>query len=119
MKILHVNTFDRGGGAEDFSFDFVHESGFDCTLMVKSKFSKLKRHRAYKEADIIHLHNIHGGFFDISAFAKIAREKKIVWTLHDMWFLTGGEAYTFGNENFKKGIGHTPFGEYYPLKSPF
>jgi glycosyltransferase involved in cell wall biosynthesis len=166
MKILHVNTFDRGGGAEDFAFDFVHESGFDCTLVVKTKYSasnkvfqlepnlidrlfsfmdkvlfklaiqktfrqllsltelanftyqKLRKHTAYAEADIIHLHNIHGGFFDMAAFSKIAREKKIVWTLHDMWALTGGEAYTFGNENYKKGIGYTPYKEYYPLKSP-
>jgi glycosyltransferase involved in cell wall biosynthesis len=166
LKILHVNTFDKGGGAEDFAFDFVQESGFDCSLCVKTRYStsekvfelqpsildwffsfldkilfklsiqktfrqlfslteianftyqKLKKHAAYAEADIIHLHNIHGGFFDIAAFSKIAREKKIVWTLHDMWALTGGEAYTFGNENFKKGIGYTPFGDHYPLKSP-
>src|SRR6185436_6597884 len=81
-------------------------------------FAKLKQLKEYQEADIIHLHNIHGGFFDFNALVEIAKEKKIVWTLHDMWAITGGEAYTFGNENYKKGIGYTPYISNYPLLNP-
>jgi glycosyltransferase involved in cell wall biosynthesis len=87
--------------------------------MWNGTYSKLKKMKAYQEADVVHLHNIHGGFFDLDALPHIAREKKIVWTLHDMWMLTGGEAYTFDNDNFKLGIAETPFTSYYPLSDPY
>ena len=81
-------------------------------------YRKLSKIKAYREADIVHLHNIHGGYFDLSALLRIAREKKVVWTLHDMWIMTGGEAYTFDNENYKHGIAKTPYIKFYPLSDP-
>jgi glycosyltransferase involved in cell wall biosynthesis len=42
----------------------------------------------YKKADIIHLHNLSGGYFNIADLGRICREKKVVWTLHDMWAIT-------------------------------
>jgi glycosyltransferase involved in cell wall biosynthesis len=86
---------------------------------LNSTYRKLSKLKEYREADIIHLHNIHGGFFDLNALIKIAKEKKIVWTLHDMWIMTGGEAYTFDNDNYKSGIAETPFSNYYPLSNPY
>jgi glycosyltransferase involved in cell wall biosynthesis len=81
-------------------------------------YRKLSASRAYREADVIHLHNIHGGYFDLDAVEKIAAEKPVVWTLHDMWAITGGESYTFENENYKKGIGKTPYSAVQPLNNP-
>lgn len=81
-------------------------------------YSNLKNHPWYQKADIIHLHNLHGSYFDIAALKKIVKEKKVVISLHDMWFLTGGESYTLDNENYKIGKGETPFSQYYPLYSP-
>ncbi len=81
-------------------------------------YNKLKKMKEYEEADIVHLHNIHGNYFDLSAIKKIASEKKIVWTLHDMWAMTGGEAYIFKDDNYKKGIGNTPYLNVYPLQNP-
>lgn len=85
---------------------------------LNQTYKKLSRQKAYQEADIIHLHNIHGGYFDLNALEKIAAEKKIVWTLHDMWAMTGGESYTFENENYKIGIGKTPYNDVQPLNNP-
>lgn len=48
----------------------------------------LFKSRQYKEADIIHCHNLHGGFFNLSALKKISKDKPLVWTLHDMWAIT-------------------------------
>lgn len=91
---------------------------FSIDDQFNGTYNKLKKLEAYKSADIIHLHNIHGGYFDLSALRLIAREKKIVWTLHDMWSITGGEAYVFENENYKQGIGKTPYLNVPPLNSP-
>ncbi len=43
---------------------------------------------AFKNADIVHLHWINNGFINIRDLAKI--EKPIVWTMRDMWPMTGG-----------------------------
>lgn len=91
---------------------------FSLTDNCNFTFQKLSRINEYRDADIVHLHNIHGGYFDLSALLKIVREKPIVWSMHDMWAMTGGEAFTFDNENYKKGIGKTPYAHIYPLFSP-
>ena len=42
-----------------------------------------------READIVHLHNLHGGFFDLRALAAISQKVPVFVTLHDSWMLTG------------------------------
>ena len=172
--VLHINTFDKGGGAEKFCMDFVLNSGVEACMLVKEKktdfeivdninkfniinvlsfidkvlwkihirklsilkwFSKykvsyslteklnctyynLKRHPFYKKANIIHLHNIHGNYFDLKALKNIAKDKIIIWSLHDMWAITGGESFVLENENYKIGKGSTPYNIYYPLNNP-
>ena len=58
--------------------------------------------REYQEADIIHLHWING-FVEIKHLSKIS--KPIVWTMRDMWPMTGGCHYTMGCERYKFGCG--------------
>ncbi|HEU0080908.1 MAG TPA: glycosyltransferase [Candidatus Paceibacterota bacterium] len=43
----------------------------------------------YREADIIHCHNLHSNFFNLRDLIRMSREKPVAWTLHDMWALTG------------------------------
>lgn len=43
------------------------------------------------DADIVHFHWLNAGAISLSDIAKI--EKKIVWSLHDMWLFTGGCHY--------------------------
>ena len=45
--------------------------------------------------DIVHLHNIHGEYFNLSNVRKMAMKKPVVWTLHDMWSFTGRCAYSY------------------------
>jgi glycosyltransferase involved in cell wall biosynthesis len=52
--------------------------------------------------DIINLHNLHGGYFKTSLLKTICEKYKVVWSLHDMWALTGSAAYTFGDESWKE-----------------
>lgn len=101
-----------------FRPDFTFKKVFFMDEEFNHTWQKLKKLPEYLEADIIHLHNIHGGYFDLSALQEIAAEKKMVWTLHDMWCMTGGEAYTFEDEHYKKGIGKTPYFHVPPLNSP-
>ena len=45
--------------------------------------------------DIIHLHNLHGNYFNYNVFFNYIKTKscKVVWTLHDCWPFTGHCAY--------------------------
>ena len=61
-----------------------------------------------QQADIIHLHNMHGGYFNYRALPELARHKPVVWTLHDMWALTGHCAYSYDCERWKTGCHHCP-----------
>lgn len=101
-----------------FRSDFTFKKVFFIEEEFNHTWKKLKNLPQYTEADIVHLHNIHGGYFDLSSLQEIAKEKKIVWTLHDMWCMTGGEAYTFDNDNYKLGIGKTPYINVPPLNNP-
>ncbi len=50
---------------------------------------ELLNHPWIQDADIIHLHNLHGYYFHLPLLKKLAQTKKIIWTLHDMWTMTG------------------------------
>ncbi len=50
----------------------------------------LHRHRWIKDADVVALNWINQGLLSLDGIAKIANlGKPIVWTMHDMWNLTG------------------------------
>ncbi|TAF98674.1 MAG: glycosyltransferase [Cytophagia bacterium] len=67
-----------------------------------------------KQADILHLNWINFGFLSLQQLAKICQtDKKIIWTMHDMWAFTGGCHYAGSCENFKKNCGNCQF-----LKKP-
>lgn len=55
------------------------------------------------QPDVISLHNIHGGYFDARLLPRLSVVAPIVWTLHDMWALTGNAAHTFGDTAWKSG----------------
>ena len=49
---------------------------------------EILNHPWYKKADIVHLHNTHGNYISLKCIKKISQEKKLIWTLHDMWLIT-------------------------------
>jgi len=59
--------------------------------------------------DVIHFHNIHGYYLDISiAEAVGSMGIPVVWTLHDAWPLTGRCAYFFDCDRWRIGCGRCP-----------
>lgn len=45
------------------------------------------------EADVINLHWVNGGFLSIEQIGKLMKERRVFWTLHDMWAFCGAEHY--------------------------
>ena len=56
--------------------------------------------------DIVNLHWVNFGYFRLEAIAKI--KAPIVWTLHDMWALTGGCHYSGQCDGYKFSCGKCP-----------
>ncbi|MCM8769108.1 MAG: glycosyltransferase family 4 protein [Candidatus Omnitrophica bacterium] len=60
----------------------------------------------YQQAEILHLHWINAGFVNIKSLCKV--RKPIVWTLRDMWPMTGGCHHSLGCQKYKVGCGYCP-----------
>lgn len=68
------------------------------------------------QPDVIHIHNLHGtlGTFPVSKLYLLSQTAPIVWTLHDMWALTGYCTYSMGCERWREGCGNCPDLTHYP-----
>ena len=77
--------------------------GAQGTDMFNFSFSeyRLESHPLVREADIIQLHWVCGGFLDFRGFFKRA-SKHVVWTLHDMNPFTGGCHYSYDCLGYEK-----------------
>lgn len=74
----------------------------------------LTSHPFFKEADVLHFHNLHQGYFNYLAIAKLTAQKPAIYTLHDMWSFTGHCAYSFDCQRWQSGCGHCPYPDTYP-----
>ena len=85
-------------GREDFHFP--------ATKSLLSKFPV--------KPDLIHCHNLHGGYFDLRMLRSLSKQVPLVLTLHDLWLLSGHCAHSFDCERWKHGCGQCPDLDIYP-----
>jgi glycosyltransferase involved in cell wall biosynthesis len=86
---LDLALLFRSDAPHPFNLGFF---GFDFTKTA-----------VYRHADILHLHWVNGGFVNMRHLSGI--NKPIVWTMRDMWPMTGGCHYPIRCEKYKKGCG--------------
>ena len=67
-----------------------------------------------KQPNILHIHNLHGGYFDLRMLPWISQQVPTVITLHDAWLLSGHCAHSFACEKWKTGCGECPDLSIYP-----
>lgn len=63
---------------------------------------------------ILHLHNLHGGYFDLRALPALNRLAPVALTLHDEWTYTGHCAHSSSCDRWTLGCGSCPDLETYP-----
>jgi len=67
--------------------------------------------------DILHLHNLHGYYFDLRELPRLTARVPAVLTMHDAWLLTGHCAHPFDCERWREGCGRCPdLGIYVPIR---
>lgn len=110
------NATEIGGVAAKAANKIV--TAIEATLSVQSMFypsaSLIMKMPKFREADVLHLHIIHSGFFSICSLPAMTAQKPTVWTLHDPWALTGHCIHPFQCSRWKIGCGECP-----DLQSPF
>ena len=95
----HPRVFPaRAAGLEDFEFP-----GTSHLLDLTSR-----------TPEIVHCHNLHGGYFDLRALTSVSRRVPVVLTLHDMWMFTGHCAHAVGCDRWSAGCGSCPDLQAYP-----
>ena len=82
-------------------------------INIFSSFN-ITTHDFYREADVLNFHNLHTGYFNYLAIAKLTQSKPAVFTLHDMWSFTGHCAYSYDCDRWKTGCGQCPDLDTYP-----
>lgn len=68
----------------------------------------LMYNKLFLNADIVHYHLIHNGFFDIKLLPILTKLKPSIWTLHDPWALTGHCIHFFDCNKWMNGCGNCP-----------
>lgn len=71
-------------------------------------------HPFVKSADVVNLHNTHGSYFSHTLIPALSRSHAVVWTLHDMWALTGHCPYCYDCDRWLAGCGRCPRLSDYP-----
>ena len=71
---------------------------------------RLPDHPWIKQADIMNLHLSHGNYFSTRVLPRLSRRAPIVWTMHDLWAVTGHCAFAAADvcNRWQTGCGNCP-----------
>lgn len=64
--------------------------------------------------DIVHAHNLHGGYFDLRFLPVLSHRVPLILNLRDPWLLSGHCAHSFECARWKTGCGQCPDLSIYP-----
>ena len=83
--------------------DVFHYSSFTITQQDE-----------FLHAQLVNLHNLQAHYFSLLALPQLTCLKPVVWTLHDMFALTGHCAHAFECTRWQTGCGNCPHLETHP-----
>jgi len=90
---------------------FTGLEGFGTYFSTKLLINYIKNNNF----DLIHLHNLHGYYLNLSFIDWLKKTKiPVVWTLHDEWPITGRCTHPGECEHWKTGCGKCPDLSLYP-----
>lgn len=63
----------------------------------------LLRNKEFQKSDLLHYQLIHGNMISLYDFEELFQLKPTVWTIHDLWLITGHYLHPFDCEGWKNG----------------
>lgn len=121
--LTHILTRQSGSGHLDDALKISSHGGLLSWCRWRGqqdyyiqKSHDLRKHVFFQQADILHLHNLHGDYFNLWSLPLLSALKPTVWTLHDMHPLTGHCANSLGCQRWlpETGCGECPSLSAYP-----
>jgi glycosyltransferase involved in cell wall biosynthesis len=85
-------------------FNNLVEKCFPMFAWTNRHFAQLRN----DPADIIHIHNFHGMYASVEALANLTRTKRVIWTFHGLWGVTGGCDHAKGCRGYLARCGNCP-----------
>ena len=67
-----------------------------------------------RRPDVLHLHNLHGGYFDLRELPAISAQVPTIISLHDAWLLSGHCSHSLDCARWENGCGKCPALWIYP-----
>ena len=67
-----------------------------------------------RNADVLHVHNLHSYYLDWKTLLEAWRDRPVVWTWHDQWGGTGRCGFALACDGWKTGCITCPHTDYYP-----
>lgn len=117
----HILTQSSGSEYHDNALKLISHGGFLSWCLWRGqqdyyvqKSHYLPNNPVFQKANILHLHNLHGGYFNPWSLPFLSAVKPTVWTLHDMQALTGHCAHSL---NCERWLPETQCGECQSLSS--
>jgi glycosyltransferase involved in cell wall biosynthesis len=92
--------------------EWARREGLNCLGGIRT-FRALS-HDIIQNTDFLHVHDIHDENFSYAALPWLSRRVPMVYTLHDMWPLTGHCAQSFQCRRWRTGCGSCPLPDTYP-----
>jgi putative colanic acid biosynthesis glycosyltransferase len=69
---------------------------------------------AATDADILHIHNVHGYYLNWEKLFRAWQDRPVVWTWHDQWGATGRCGFAIDCDVWKTGCASCDHMDYYP-----
>ncbi len=66
------------------------------------------------QPDLIHIHNLHGSYFDPRALESLSHQVPVFLTLHDSWLMTGHCSHPLDCGRWEIGCGKCPYLNIFP-----
>ncbi|MDB6070145.1 MAG: hypothetical protein JWL81_1316 [Verrucomicrobiales bacterium] len=68
----------------------------------------LTDHPMVRACDVIHVHNLYGGYFNPFSLISLSHYKPVVWSMHDMQAMTGYCSHALDCGKWRTGCGECP-----------
>ncbi len=69
---------------------------------------RLVEHPLVRGCQVIHIHNLYGGYFNPFSLVALSQFRPVVWSMHDMQAITGYCSHALDCPKWKTGCGNCP-----------
>jgi hypothetical protein len=126
-KQFHTEMLVAKKNLEDLNVNLLPEESNKDLIQLQERLGyqdffclnsfKIKELRIFKNCDILHLHNLLGGYFSPFALPELTSLKPTIWTLHDMHSFTGHCIQSLNCNKWRKGCHSCKYLNLYPAIS--